>query len=81
MNNTIEFITKELNGKHIAYTNQTIFKVQVGRYRGAYKTRYSFVGDLAQAVFYFNCINVGNGYKKRLYCESMNKPVLARVIT
>lgn len=70
--------TATLDGKHIAYTDQTVFKVQVGRYKSAYKTRYSFVGNLGQAVFYFNAINIGRGYKKRLYCETFNKPVIAR---
>jgi len=71
--------TATLNGKHIAYSSATEFLVQVGRYsKGSYRTRYSFRGDLAQAVFYFNCINVGNGYKKRLLMPSSQKPVICR---
>lgn len=71
--------TATLDGKPIAYTDQTQFLVQVGRYaKGAYRTRYTFTGNLAQAVFYFNGINIGRGYKKRLLAPSMNKPVLAR---
>lgn len=71
--------TAILDDKRIAYTDQTVFKVQVGRYaKGAYSTRYSFVGNLAQAVGYFNAINIGRGYKKRLVMVGANKPVLAR---
>jgi hypothetical protein len=70
--------TATLDGKSVAFTEQTEFLVEVGRNQGAYRTRYSFKGDLAQAVFYYNAINIGNGYKKRLRAPSMNKPVLAR---
>lgn len=63
----------------LAYTDTTEFLVQVGRYaKGAYKTRYSFIGKLEQAVAYYNALNIGNGYKKRLYMPSSPKPVLAR---
>ena len=70
--------TATLDGKRIAYTDETEFLVEVGRYQGSYATRYSFTGNLAQAVTYFNAINIGNGYKKRLRAPSFNKPVLAR---
>lgn len=69
----------ELNGKRIAYHSQTVFMVQVGRgSKGSYKTRYKFIGNLAQACMYYEGINIGNGYKKRLLASGMNKPVLAR---
>jgi len=43
-----------------------IYHVQVGRgKKGAYATRYSF-DSLNRACFWFSCINVGYGYKKRL---------------
>jgi len=43
-----------------------IFHVQVGRGRkGAYQTRYSF-DSVSRAEFWYECINIGNGYKKRL---------------
>lgn len=69
------------NGEPIAYTNKTMFLVQVANKGGTYKTRYSFEGDIHQALFYFKGINVGRGYKKRLYVPSFNQPLLARVIT
>jgi hypothetical protein len=71
----------ELDGKRIAYTDQTEFWVQVGRYNSAYKTRYAFTGNIHQAVVYYRGINIGNGYKKRLYAPSMNKPTLARMFS
>lgn len=77
----IKHKTATLDGKPVAYTDATVFEVQVGRYQGSYATRYSFKGNLAQAVFYYRCINIGNGYKKRLRAPSMNKPVLARAFS
>lgn len=74
----MKFINYELNGKKIAFGEETEFLVQVSRYKGAYKTRYSFKGNLVQAVRHYEGINIGNGYNKRLYSPSMNKPVLLR---
>lgn len=74
-------IHNELNGKKIAYTSETVFEVQIGRNKGTYRTRYSIKGSLSQAVWYFNCINIGYGYKKRLVSWSLNKPVLARAFS
>lgn len=69
----------ELDGKEVAYHEGTEFLVQIGRYqKGSYKTRYRFVGDLVQAVRWYNGVNIGNGYKKRLISPSLNKPLLAR---
>jgi hypothetical protein len=67
-----------LDGKRIAYDEETEFLVQVGKGRGSYSTRYRFTGDLAQAVFYYRGINVGNGFKKRLFVPTFNKPTLAK---
>jgi hypothetical protein len=76
---TITEYTVSLNGKPIVYTNVTEFLVQIGRNRKAsYQTRYTFRGNLHQAVFYYNCINIGNGYKKRLLMPSSKKPIIAR---
>lgn len=73
--------TATLDGKRIAYTDHTTFEVQVGRYSGSYRTKYAFTGNLHQAVRYFNAINIGNGYKKRLTMVGGNKPVLARAFS
>jgi hypothetical protein len=68
-----------LDGQRIAYTDETVFNVQVGRYsKGSYKTRYAIVGNLGQALFYYKSINIGHGYKKRLLVPSFNKPILAQ---
>lgn len=75
------FHTAILDGKKIAYSDATEFLVQVGKGRGSYKTRYSFTGNLAQAVAHYRGINIGNGFKKRLYAPAMNKPLLARAFS
>lgn len=62
----IEIKVGEVDGKSIAYSSETQFYVQIGRYKSSYKTRYTIKGSLGQAVFYYTCMNVGNGYKKRL---------------
>lgn len=77
----IEIKTVTLDGKQLAYTNQTEFLVQVGKNRGAYRTRYRFTGNIHQAVAYYKAINVGLGYKKRLLMPSAKHPVLAKQIT
>jgi hypothetical protein len=75
----VKLKTATLDGKAIAFSSETTFLVQVGRYaKGAYRTRYSFTGNLAQACHYYRCINIGRGYKKRLVMVGANKPVLAR---
>jgi len=75
----VELRTWELDGKYIGGSSETEFLVQVGKGpKGSYRTRYSFKGDLGRAVFYYNGINIGNGYKKRLFMPSAAKnPVLA----
>ena len=73
--------TATLDGKHIAYTDDTEFLVQVGRGKGAYATRYSFKGNLHQAVMHYRCINIGRGYKKRLVMPNALRPVLARALS
>lgn len=77
----MKFITATLDNKRICYTDCTEFFVQIGRYKSKYKTKYKFVGNLGQACLYYNGINVGRGYKKRLYVPSFNKPVLARQLS
>lgn len=73
--------SNELNGVKIVYHDDTEFLVQLGRDKGSYKTKYRFVGNLVSAVMYFNSINIGNGYKKRLIMPSSKKPILARVFS
>jgi hypothetical protein len=70
----VEIKVSELDGKRIAYSSETLFYVQTGRYKSSFKTRYTIKGSLGRAAFYFTCLNVGNGYKKRLL---MNDETLA----
>ena len=72
--------TATLDGERIAYSSETEFLVQMGRGKGAYETVGIFQGKkaLAEAIFYFRGINIGNGYKKRLL---MNDKVLARAFS
>ena len=70
---SIKLITHELNGKKIGYSSETVFLVQVGRGKSSYRTRYAFTGDLPRAVIYYNSINIGNGFKKRLLMPSSPK--------
>ena len=70
--------TATLDGKRITYTDQTEFLVQIGRGRSAYETKYSFKGNLHQAVSYYCAINIGRGYKKRLVMPAALRKVLAR---
>jgi hypothetical protein len=72
------FKTVELDGKQVAYTDETVFLVELGRGRGAYRTRWSFVGNLHRAVAHYRALNIGCGFKKRLRAPSFNKPLLAR---
>lgn len=71
-----------LDGKPIAYTDQTEFLVQVGKGpKGRYSTKYCLSGDersLLRAVGHYIGINIGNGYKKRILMRSSPRKVLAR---
>lgn len=81
--NQITLHNAELDGKKIAFSSLTSFLVQVGKGRGSYRTRYGFSGasSLVQAVHYYKAINIGNGYKKRLFSPEMKKPTLARAFS
>ena len=70
--------TATLDGKRIAYTDTTEFLVQIGRGKSKYTTRYAFKGEIGRAVMYYNAINIGRGYKKRLIMPNAMRPVLAR---
>lgn len=73
--------TATLDGKRIAYTDDTTFLVQVGKGNRAYTTKYQFKGELARAVMHYRAINIGNGYKKRLVMPDAMRPVLARAFS
>jgi hypothetical protein len=75
----IEIKTANIDGKLIAYSSKTAFFVQIGKGKSAYKTKYSFEGNLGRALFYYNAINIGNGYKKRLYMPSAKNSTIAKM--
>jgi hypothetical protein len=43
---SVKLINVELDGKKIAFHSGTEFQVQIGKDRGAYKTRYRFTGEI-----------------------------------
>lgn len=69
-----------LNGQSIEFCSSTEFLVQTASPKGSYRTRYRFQGNLGQAVLYFNAINLGWGWRKRLLAPSFQKPVLAKAV-
>lgn len=77
----IEIKTVTIDGKPLAYTNQTEFLVQIGKNQGAYRTKYRFIGNIHEAARHYKALNVAHGYKKRLLMPSAKHPILARHLT
>ena len=67
-----------INNKKFIINDKTRFCIQMGKGRSAYKDRYVFVGELEKALFYYRCINIGYGYKKRLL---INQKVVTRAFS
>jgi hypothetical protein len=68
-----------LNGKQVVYHDKTIFLVQWGRNKKSkYDTLKIFRGNLAQAVMWYNMLNIRAPHKKRLISSEIKPPVLAR---
>lgn len=65
-NNSSKNWTFTLDGVTYSYKEDTPFYVQVGRWRGAYITKWRFTGNFNRAYVHYWGLNVGNGYKKRL---------------
>ncbi len=77
--NRVQCFTTDIGDKRVAFTNESVFLVQVGRYaKGTYKTKHHIVGNIHLAYMYYNMINISLGYKKRLYCGSFNNPVIVK---
>ena len=69
----------ELDGRVVKYTSESVFHIETGKgKRASYKPRASFVGNLGQAVAWYRMLNIGYGFKKRLVCWTLPKPILAR---
>lgn len=45
-----------------------VYEVQIGRYKGSYKTKYKVENGI-QAVRLYEGINIGRGFKKRLLAD------------
>jgi hypothetical protein len=58
-----------LGGKHISYSSDTNFYVQIGKDNGKFSTRYTIRGSLTAAALQFEGVNIHSGYKKRLLME------------
>ena len=81
MSEAIKLYTATVDGRNVAYSSETLFLVQLGRFKSRYRTRYAFIGNLEQAAFYYRGLNIGNGYKKRLVMPSAKKPIIARAFS
>jgi hypothetical protein len=58
-------MTVNIDGKNYTYDDSARWLVQIGKNSSRYQTKYSF-STPHQAMFYYNSINIGRGYKKRL---------------
>ncbi len=80
MNQT--YFNYELDGRKICFHKDNVIKVEIGKGDRGYKTHSTFEAkDFGQAVWLYNGINIGNGYKKRMICDSLNKKLLARAFS
>ncbi len=77
----VSLIHASLDGRPIAFSTETEFKVQVASPKGKWRTRWSFRGNLGRAVLFYNSVNLGYGWRKRLVAPGFNKPVLARAVS
>ena len=64
------------NGKRIDFDKDTVFTVQSAKPTDKFQTRWTFPGNPSQAAFYFDSINLGPGFSKRLL---MGKKVLVKI--
>lgn len=79
---TKEFYEYLLDGNPVIFHHTAIIEIQTGKGKGRYKTKYQFnAAEFGRAIFQYNCINIGNGFKKRLLCRTLNNQILARTIS
>jgi len=78
----VKLLTTTLwDGRKIGYSDETVFLVQVGKGpKGSYQTRYKFIGELQRAFMFYNMINIGYPYKKRLFMPSSPNGTIARQV-
>ena len=76
------FYNYTFNNDHVIFFHNAIIEVQIGKGKSIYKTKYQFnASEFGRAVFMYNGINIGNGYKKRLLCKTLIKPILVRTFS
>lgn len=46
------------------------YRVQVRRNKDRWQTKYALTSE-TEAWFYYRCINIGNGWRKRLICDQL----------
>jgi len=74
-------MTVNIDGKDYTYSEGDLWNVEVGKGSGSYKVRYS-LDTPHQAMWYFNAINIGRGFKKRLtLVQNSSKTRIARVLS
>lgn len=66
--------TVNIDGKDYTWSEGDRWLVQIGKGSGAYRTKYALTTP-NQAMFYFNAINIGRGFKKRLTLEQGGRKV------
>lgn len=67
--------TVNIDGKDFVYNAGDVWKVEVGKgEKGGYHSRYT-LDTPHSAMFYFNGINIGRGFKKRLSLIQNGKKV------
>lgn len=74
-------MTVNIDGKDYTYSEGDLWNVEVGKGSGSYKVRYS-LDTPHKAMLYFNAINIGRGFKKRLTLVQNNDKIhIARVLS
>lgn len=68
----------EIDGRRIGYNNKTKFVIQVGKGRGAYKTKHNITGKFRKAMAKYNELDLDEGHKKRLLMLGAMNPVLMK---
>lgn len=76
------FYTYELDGKKIAFHKDALISIEMGYRNSSYEVMRTFTAmEFGRAIMVYNAYNIHSGYKKRLVCSSLNKPILARYIS
>ena len=67
-----------LDDKTVTYYATTEFIVESGIIGQRYTKKTTFIGDLVQAVTFFNAVKIEQGYQKRLIAPSLTRKLLAK---